>query len=753
MSQNVINEHTDEKIKDYLSEEKTGDLKLSNNADSKENKKRNIFRNKKMILAVIFLALIVISLLFYFTRIQGKRSFDETKVKISVETLSNISSGEEIVFDIKYDNNTNVNLKNVKISLFIPMEFLFISSDGEVNKEETVFTWNFKNISASESGNIKLFGKVIGELNKEYHFNSKISYTPENFNYEFESDGKHGKAKVKITSVPFELLVQSPQSVISGDEIEYAINYKNISDYDFKFVSIEIEFPEGFACSSFNIEPDKKEGNFLAWNINNLSSGAEGKFIINGKVETDINIDKEMRVTMLASEDGDRIFKYASKNAVITVQEIPITIEQFINGSEEYFATKGEELEYAIKFKNISSQEIKGLVINSELAGEVDLDSLEIINGYYNAESNKIVWSALNVPELASLGIGEKYEVSFKIKVKDYIEIKKPEDKNFVIKNTATVNSFNFNSGSAEIKKTIASNRNIVKLKSFLFIKTKGYFNDDGRIKNIGVIPPETGKETSYLIHWNIGNLFNEINDVKIVSVLPEGVSWTGNYINSKGGVSLGNELNGTFSPQIVDPKKINNVNSHIGSEYGVSYNWYKTITYNDPSHYGLPENLKVEDMLKFTFSDGNINETDYCTIKSTNEEFYCNVLWKVYLEKYGEMDLYKIEKVISQYGNEKFFYNIKTREVIWEIPKLDANTGITSPVQEVVFQIRIKPIDFDIGKVLQIMGNVTAIGYDEFVRKEIEAFSSELTTNLPDDYSIGIKEGIVIEGLKDEEE
>jgi len=105
-----------------------------------------------------------------------------------------------------------------------------------------------------------------------------------------------------------------------------------------------------------------------------------------------------------------------------------------------------------------------------------------------------------------------------------------------------------------------------------------------------------------------------------------------------------------------------------------------------------------------------------------------------------------------NQIKEENFFYNTKTREIVWELPKLVANTGINSPVKEVVFQIGIKPEKTDVGKIMKIMDEVKAVGYDEFVNEEIITFESELTTKLPDDDSIGTEEGIVIEGASSEE-
>jgi len=94
----------------------------------------------------------------------------------------------------------------------------------------------------------------------------------------------------------------------------------------------------------------------------------------------------------------------------------------------------------------------------------------------------------------------------------------------------------------------------------------------------------------------------------------------------------------------------------------------------------------------------------------------------------------------------ENFFYNTKSREVVWELPLLEANTGIVSPAKEVVFQVSIRPTESDIGKILTIMNEVKATSNDKFTNEKINTYESELTTELPDDYSIGIEEGIVVE-------
>jgi hypothetical protein len=749
MSQ-VINENTDESIKSYLSEGKKRGTVNDVFGPSSNGSRTSDFGNNRRIFTALLLVLAVILVLAYFVYIEGQSSFDKEKVRVEIEAPLNVSSGEETAFGIKYINETSIELNNVRISLFVPKEFVYVSSDREAIRGDSVLSWDLGKLSKGESGRIKLFGKVFGKKDSEFRFSSRISYVPDNFNYKFESNESLSEAKVKIDSVPFELSLKAVEFAVSGDKVECLVNYKNISDHEFKDVEIEVWIPEGFEHVSSEPEASKKENGLLIWAFNNFGSGSQGKLAIVGNVVGGKDDKKEVKVLLRASRENEPVVEYISDTAVIRIQEVPVVLTQTVNNYEEYVARKGEELGYRIKFKNVSDKEIRGLVINSELEGNIDFNSLKVENGSYD-DKYRMTWSAFNVPKLATLGPGEEGEVKFRVKVKNYIDIKSSSDRNFVIRNKTTISNFNFDSNSLEIEKTITSTESIVKISASLFVRAKGYFNDDGRIVNEGVIPPEVGKETSYTIHWNLTNLFNGIRDVKVVSVLPEGVKWTGSYIKPNGEVSLGDESNGVFVPRIVDPSTIADINGGMGvDKMGVSYDWYDGIVYEDANHKELPEKLQVGDTLKFVYNDGSIEQTGYCNIKADSgvdkgHSFYCIVPWKVVLPQYARKENYKIEKVGYKIEEERFYYNNVTREVIWEIPELDANVGILSPAKEVVFQISIVPQSSDIGNVVRIMGKVQASGYDEFTNSNVTSLESELTTELPDDESIGVEEGIVI--------
>lgn len=772
MSQDVINEQTDENIKSYLTEnekeDKTEDDKWSDVPGDDDKGKSGFRKNKKLIFVILFLILAVVLTAAYFMHSKDQQSFDKEKVKIEVKVLSEITSGEEIAFTIEYKNETGVELKDPKVTLFIPEKFVFISSEPQkVNEEETVLNWNVGDLPAGRTGRIKLFGKITGEKDSEYEFNSKISYTPDNFNYEFQSADSLSRVKVKITSVSFELSLKCPEEIIIGDEIDCLVAYKNVSDDDFRKIDIEVDFPEGFTFISSEPEIDGGTENGLSWKIEGIEPKAKGELTIKGSLTADKDEEKEMKVTMDIFENKEDLLEHISKEAIIKVWKIPISLEQTANGLENTSISKGEEIEYKIKFKNISNRELKGLVINSELESGVDFDSIEAVNGSYDRELNKIIWSAFSVPGLAVFKPGDEGEVVFKVKAKDYFETESSENKNFAIKNKVTVSSFNFNAENVEIERRIVSDEMSVKINSFLSVEAKGYFNDDGRIINTGAIPPEVGKETKYTIHWNLNSLLGDTKNVKITSVLPDNVKWTGNYINSNGTAPWGgDESNGAFTPVTVDPLEVSDINGGLGKDgLEVSYCWNDATVYKDSEDKGLPEDLQFGDMLEVIFSDGDIKQIGYCVTTKRYIEGrsgYCSVPWQEKIVNYGSRENYKIQKApfrkefvsdenTSGYYKtleEKLYYNTETREVVWVIPSLDANTES----KEIVYQVSITPEEANIGEVMEIMNELKAVGFDEFTNTEVAITESGITTELPDDYSIGTEEGIVINGVQEED-
>jgi len=62
-------------------------------------------------------------------------------------------------------------------------------------------------------------------------------------------------------------------------------------------------------------------------------------------------------------------------------------------------------------------------------------------------------------------------------------------------------------------------------------------FYDDGRlgIESSGPLPPKVGTTTSYTLRFRVGSSLNDVSEARVVAVLPDGVSYTGESYKTDG--------------------------------------------------------------------------------------------------------------------------------------------------------------------------------------------------------------------------
>lgn len=95
---------------------------------------------------------------------------------------------------------------------------------------------------------------------------------------------------------------------------------------------------------------------------------------------------------------------------------------------------------------------------------------------------------------------------------------------------------------------------------------------------------------------------------------------------------------------------------------------------------------------------------------------------------------------------NADLRYNSQTGQLIWQIGDLPAATGILLPVKQVAFQIAITPALAHLGNLVELIGQSKVTGQDNFVGLTIEGVSQALDTDIPDDLTLDRKRGIVVE-------
>jgi len=95
--------------------------------------------------------------------------------------------------------------------------------------------------------------------------------------------------------------------------------------------------------------------------------------------------------------------------------------------------------------------------------------------------------------------------------------------------------------------------------------------------------------------------------------------------------------------------------------------------------------------------------------------------------------------------ADENISFNESSREVVWNIDRLEAGTGVTLSPREVVFQVGLTPSLSQINQTPIIIGESTFSGVDEFTETVARFSGKALTTSLNTDPSFIFSQGKVI--------
>lgn len=496
------------------------------------SQKRNLWIGFSIFLVILF----TIGGVFFY-QWWLKNAFHQDRVSISFEGPKEADSTQPLKYIIRYSNNNRVTLKNAEIQLSYPENF---QPTDNLNLKylspsaSKIFVGDIKPMS---SGELELKGIFYAPKDFPVYLRSEMHFIPSNGTTDLSMDNQIG---INITAAPVFLSVTAPQQVVDGDGLEYVIEYRNLDVRRISDVQIRVDFPQGFEIS--NAQPKASEKNSY-WYVGNLEANQGGKINIQGRIKGGADEGKNITVS-LGHIGGEEKFVVFNKQELTTRVVSPVlAVSQKLDGKDGNVIKAGELLKYTIAYQNTGIIGLRDAIVSVEVKGDVlDFSKISVEKGAYDGAKNLIIWKASDVPELANINPKVGGAVHFTIPVKSIIPIESKLDKDFVISSIAKIDSPDIPT-PIDSNKIIGSNKLELKLASKVIFDTKGYYTD-AKITNSGPIPLETGKETTFTIHWQIINVSNDIAGANIVSALPSGVRWTGKIYPSDEKISYNPRTN-----------------------------------------------------------------------------------------------------------------------------------------------------------------------------------------------------------------
>ncbi len=445
------------------------------------------------------------------------RYFSVQGVGLEITAPNETLVGMPFDFVVRYTNNSGATLKNAKLSVSLPNEFIFVGEDeskrtsikdvhdigvGSVGEE------TFKVMAVSGSRSAKSL-----DVSLEYgsSFGSRYNRT--------------ARGDVFIGDSAANLDIQAADKVLSGEDFEVHVSYKNVSDKILSDLELQLEYPADFTFKTASLKPDTVSNN--TWQLGDLNPGSSNEFVIRGHILAPAGSFFDMKAKLVASVGGLH-YTVSEQSKTVAISSSPLALAIALNDRTDYITKTNDHLTYVLSYRNNTDTALRDVIVTAHLTGALfDLASVHA-EGTFNSVSNTLSWNASNVPGLKLIAPGGSGSIRFDVSTLMNYPIHRLSDKNYTIKVNGTIESptvpvnvaLDATRGVATLETKVAGNVEIAAL---------GLFRDaPSGILNQGTMPPKANQPTQFTVHWQVTNYATDVEDVEIRTALAPGVRATG---------------------------------------------------------------------------------------------------------------------------------------------------------------------------------------------------------------------------------
>jgi len=452
---------------------------------------------------IILFSLLIIALgVFAFFSWQGM-SFSKEVLKIEILSSEKASIGEEVDYMVKIKNNGNIRLESPELIFEYPDNAII--SDGESKIKIMSSTQLGGDIYPGEERTFQFSAMLLGQENEIKVAKVSVSFQPKDLKTRSEVSTTFTTI---LEDAPINLSIESPAKVGDGKTLSLKVNYSSNASYALNDLTCYVQYPSGFDV----LYSQPKGLDNSQFDISILGESGSGTLNISGILNGEASEQKAFKAKIGIWQDGNFItLKEVTKSVEISSPSLYVT--QRVNDDSNYTTFAGDTLHYEIIFQNIGDQALRDLALISKIeSGYIDVSSINAGEG--SVDGNMIVWDANASPDLSYLDIGETGKIEFWVNVSPELS-GDSDSQNLNIKNSVTL---------GETRQDF-----ITKIGSVISLEQK-FYTDNKYFDNSGPYPLETGTKTYLTIEWTPKNYYNDIENARIVTALPESITFEKAY-------------------------------------------------------------------------------------------------------------------------------------------------------------------------------------------------------------------------------
>lgn len=440
-------------------------------------------------------------------------SFSSQDVRLTLEGVDEVASGQEVVLRPSVENGTAITLTNVQLTLDLPS-----SLETAEGKRFAILHWDTIRAGEKVSGEVSVIGQGTGEVGG---VRLRAEYSPEGFLGRFVASSE---LSIRSTSLPVTAVLDIPSTAVPGQEIEGSLHLVPQENLAFDTLFIEFHAPDDFVLREASPALD----NSKRWRLEGAEKGRGYVFRFRGSVQGNVEEEENFSV-VLGREQNGRLVHLSEASAAVRLSNAPLSITQNIEGGGyQGSAVPGQTLLVTLSYENNGTVDIANVRVEAFLEGSAfDLASVAPGSGIWDARTRSITWNDRVVSRLAELGAQEGGELTFSVALQDDLEPQNVRDINQTVSIRARISSpqRSLSFGGAVLE---SEDTQVLNVAGGVFLDARAYFQHPSGIAgwaNSG-LPLQVGSETTYTVVWEVRGGTSDVTGVQVEGALPSYVQW-----------------------------------------------------------------------------------------------------------------------------------------------------------------------------------------------------------------------------------
>ena len=451
----------------------------------------------------------------YFIRYAGiDRTVSPEKIMIATQGATAADGGVAVPLTIRVANRNSVAVEGVTLYITYPRGVYKWEGDAVVPLQNEDKEFFLGEIQRGEILNRHIMPVFYGESGDV----KKIAYMLE---YKVPGVAKRqtrrGSHEVLLRTAP--VLVSKPEysSIVAGKEVTFSFDVQSNSSVVLPMVYVDLRYPVGFIPKRFSPNPANVDG--TEWRFPALAPGVKKTITVTGTIRGEEQMLQAISARASVAPSGEKFADatvVASQEDVVDVEEAFLGVQVRLNGkiSDRIIVSPGDVVQGDVRWVNQDSSQLRNLVLTATIAG-TGLDESSIIpedGGYFDEVRRHIVWDRESDSSFSSVRVGGGDTVSFQFRVlpdlAEFVQMQK------YIQVRVSAQAYRVSTGSVERIEDVAVGR--ADVRSVLYAVGNALYATSA-VQNSGPLPPQVGKETTYVLKYFLKNSGNDVSQVELV--------------------------------------------------------------------------------------------------------------------------------------------------------------------------------------------------------------------------------------------